>query len=301
MIYSASEPFCDWLSVTYAPDSPVIDDIQMWLHSAGGSCSRSDDKSSLWNLGLASDRSGTVRLDFKRGYSGVSASGGALAHLRALGLYMDYLSELSLHPHNISRIDVSLDVAQDGASVIDSLRSRFSDGVCSLGRKSLPVTYQLNVRPSDGRETGTFYAGHRSKARTTAAVYDKANEARMVRGEHIPPTTRYEMRMRSEKGRAGASLRDAAEPERLFWHIASPTLLKAPDNVPAWSSGWGGGWSYTRPNKPLPAEVLASRVEFSPEIDSLIVLADTIGSSGRRYLMRKLEEKILGRLSSDSL
>jgi hypothetical protein len=296
MTCSPTEIFCDWLDTTYSPDSPVIDSTKYWAQSHGAMCFFSDDKVSSYRFGgegtaSGADNTGVLRFETAKHYSKISASGQVLAYLRSVGLFMDYLSEVSDDAHNVSRIDVSMDLPLDGAGVISKLRRKFSGGTCQLGRKSLPVQYQLGVN-SAGRETGTFYAGHRTKARTTAAIYDKAWEAFQKRGEQLPPTTRYEMRMKSEKGRAGASLRDAAEPERLFWHIASPTLLKAPKGVEAWSSGWDGGWHYERPDKLLPAEVLARRIDFSPDLDSLIEVADSMGSGGRAYLLRLLERKV---------
>lgn len=293
MICSPVKIFCDYLDTTYSASSPIVDSTKYWVQSHGASCVFSDDKSSSWRFGADGSSTGILKIDTAKTYSRISASGQVLAYLRAHGLFMEYLGEISTEPHNVSRIDVSADISLDGASAIASLRKRFASGVCSLGRKALPVTYVLGVRP-DGQETGSFYAGHRTKARTTANVYDKAYEALQKRGEVIPPTTRYEMRMRGEKGRAGPSLRDAAEPDRLFWHIASPTLLNAPEGVQEWSSDWGGGWRYERPEKLLPAEVLDKRVYFSPDLDSLIEVADSMGSGGRAYLMRQLERKILG-------
>jgi hypothetical protein len=123
-------------------------------------------------------------------------------------------------------------------------------------------------------------------------VYDKAWEALSKRGEQLPPTTRYEMTSRGEKGRVGPSLRDAAEPTRLFWHIASPTLLKAPDDVPAWTSDWEGGWHYEKTEPLLPAEILERLVEFSPALDQMILQADKIGDGGKKYLLRLLERKL---------
>ena len=291
--------FCDWLDTTYAPDSPVIDDTQSWVQVNGGECIHRDEKCATFRVG--GTEGGILKFDTAKRYSRISASGQVLAYFRSLGIFLDYLSELSSEPHNVSRLDTALYLPLDGADVIDSLRKRFSvqGGSCSLGRKSLPVTYVLGVR-SDGRETGTFYAGHRTQARQTGRVYDKAFEALQKRGEHLPPTTRYEMTSRGEKGRAGPSLRDAAEPSRLFWSVASPTLLKAPAGTPEWVSGWDGGWSYDKPETLLPAEALARSIDHSAALDSMLVTADKIGPEGRVYFMRLLERKILGANTLDS-
>lgn len=283
--------FCDWLDTTYAANSPIVNTTQSFLHAHGSECVHSDEKSSVFHVG---DTGGVVKIDTAKRHTRISASGQALAYFRVKDIYLDYLSELSSEPHNVSRLDAALDLPLDGADVVASLRKRFSvaGSGCRLGKKYLPVNYNLGVR-ADGRETGTFYAGHRSRARQTARVYDKAFEAFQKRGEMLPPTTRYEVTSRGEKGRAGPCLRDAAEPERLFWHIASPTLLKAPEGVSEWSSDWGGGWHYVRPEKLLPAEILVRAVDYSPSLAKLIELADEVGPNGRKYLVRQLEQRIL--------
>jgi hypothetical protein len=281
---------CDWLDVTYAPSSPVVGSIAEFLSVNGGTCSYSDDQSSTYRLGGGAG-GGTLKVDTRGLFTRVSASGGVLAHFRAQGVYFDYLSTLSEFPHNVSRLDAALDVAVDASPVIAKLRRRYVSGACPLGRKSLPVKSILSVR-LDGAETGTFYVGHRSQARQTARVYDKAHEAYENRGELMPPTTRYEVTARGEKGRSGPSLRDAAEPERLFWHIASPALLKRPDGVPAWDSQWGGGWCYEKPEKLLPAEVLKRAVSDNAEIAALVLLADKAGEGGRTYLMTLLRKAV---------
>ena len=289
---SSLDVFCDWLDTTYSAESPVISNVQDFLQRHGGDCFYSDDDSSKYRIGN-DDNSGVVVLETRNRYSRVSASGTAISYFRTLGVFHDYLSELSSEPHNVSRLDAALDLPLDGADVVDAMRKRFSvAGVgCQLGTKYLPVSYFLGVR-GDGRETGTFYAGHRTRARTTARVYDKAWEMFCKRKISIPPTTRYEVTSRGEKGRLGPSLRDAAEPERLFWHIASPELLKAPDGVPAWSSGWEGGWSYESPESLLPAEALEKIIEYSPALNQMIEKADEMGTGGRKYMLRLLERKL---------
>ena len=73
--------------------------------------------------------------------------------------------------------------------------------------------------------------GHRTAARMTARVYDKSFEALKNRGEVYPlPVTRYEVTARKD---SGVTLRDAAEPAAIFWHIASPALIPSkPKGIP---------------------------------------------------------------------
>jgi len=148
------------------------------------------------------------------------------------------------------------------------------------------VSEWLQTRP-DGRKTGTWYAGNRRDSEITCRVYDKAQEAHDKRGELMPPRTRCELTVK--KG-ANPTLRDAAEPERLFWHYMSPAILKRPQGVPEWSSGWGEGWVMER-TELLPAMRLKRRIEDSPELAALIELADSIGTDGRDYALRLIREK----------
>jgi hypothetical protein len=91
-----------------------------------------------------------------------------------------------------------------------------------------------------------------------------------VHGVEIPATTRYELTFKKD---VGPTLRDAAEPERIFWNYASPVLLKRPAGVPKWSSGWDIGWHYQKPEIAL-AGLLKSRIESSAELRAILTLAD---------------------------
>lgn len=133
------------------------------------------------------------------------------------GAWQEFLAILGSSPHAVTRVDLAVDLAMDGADLVDAMRARYPSGMVNLGRKSISTTLFLSVRP-DGRETGTWYAGHRTKARATARVYDKAHQLWERDGTITLPRARVEVTAR--KG-YGATLRDAALPEALFWHIAS--------------------------------------------------------------------------------
>lgn len=274
---------CDWLDVTYHPELNPRASLELFMASRDVE----PEYGGRYRLG-SRDRQGiggVVTMGRMYGSFRVSFSGGALSYLRTVRALPDCLSVLSDFPHRVTRLDAAYDVPRDGADVLDELRHRYPTGRVSLRRKALPVKLMLAVR-DDGRETGTFYVGHRSAARATARVYDKRQE-RLDKGYPDPcnPWTRYEVTVRKD---FGATLRDVMEPERLFWHIAAPSLLDKPDGVPEWEEGWGGGWSAdTRPEL-LPAEVLARRVGSSPELDLLRSIADGMGENGRIFLARQL-------------
>lgn len=282
----ASEVFCDWLDVTFAPDNCPYPDVNRLLLDAGFTSSPTRDYGSSLYSAPAPFR-GVIKIDHCSRWARISTSGGCCAALRASGHWMDYLSTLSSSPHSVTRLDASLDRGVDGAVAIQELRSRYPDGSASLGRKALRVKTFLEVR-RDGLESGTWYLGHRSRARVTARVYDKALELVSKYGETIPPTTRYEITARSG---SGVTLRDAALPNNLFWHVASPALLQAPEGTDVWQPNDDLGW--TSPPRAFDAYALLSRrVEALSDLDALTVLADDLGPNGRATLLRLLEKRL---------
>lgn len=270
---------CDHLSVTFHPERNPLGAVRLFLLQLQGE--PLDDKT--FRLG-----SGTVRVQVARGVLYCSASGSALAHMREHAAFMDWLGILSEWPHRLTRLDAAYDVPVDGPVVLDALRERYASGVVKLSRKGMPVHLELGIRP-DGRETGTFYVGHRSKARVTARVYDKAWERLCRAGLTEPPRTRYEVTVRQDYG---ATLRDAAEPDRLFWHVAAPALLDKPEGVPPWSADWSQGWQADPRPELLPVEILSRRVSSSAELDLLASIADEMGPNGRVWLARRLLEAL---------
>lgn len=237
---------------------------------------------------------GTIKVDQRPRFSRVSCSGTACNHLRQSEAWLDFLSILSSSPHCVTRLDAALDMAVDGADLVDSMRRMHSSGSVSLGRKAINTTVMLSVR-DDGRESGTWYAGYRSKAKATAKVYDKALQMLQIHGDVIPPRGRVEVS--AWKG-YGATLRDAAMPEAIFWHIASPALLQAPEGVPMWQPDTDGGWQSERMDI-TPAAVMKNRIEHSGELDALIELAKSF-SGGLGMLRHLLNKRVTAAESADS-
>lgn len=272
-------PFCDHLAVTFHRDRNPVGSLRSLLSDMGAEVF--DDRT--YRLG-----EGTVKLYATYGVMYCSASGAALAHMRLVGAFMDWLSVISEYPHRITRLDAAHDVLVDGADVLDGLRARYPSGSVNLGRKALRVKLELAIR-DDGRETGTYYVGHRSKARATARVYDKRQERLDRAGVDGPPRARYEVTVKQDYG---ATLRDAAEPERIFWHVASPALLDTPPGTPHWTADWSQGWRSDRRPELSPVDVLERRVAASAELDLLASLADEIGPNGRILLARRLLSRL---------
>lgn len=274
-------PVCDWLDVTYAPGTAPVSSVAAVLNESGGECLAASDAGVLYRVG-----EGILKVDRKKQWERISASGGVLATLRCAGKFLDYLSALSDAPHTVTRLDAALDVEEDAPPIIAKLFERYPQ-TCPLGRKGVEVQMQLATRP-DGARTGTFYAGHRQQVKASARVYDKQWEMLRKHGAEIPPRTRYEVTARREMG---VTLRDAAHPDGIFWHIASPALLDAPANVEPWYPH-GEGW-VAPPRDPLPpGQVLIRRVSESSELASLVELADRCGPEGRQLLLGEIRRRL---------
>lgn len=277
----------DWLDVTYAPDDVPEPEVRLLLLSAGFGVEY--DKGRRLVYTPPKGGRGAVVVTYATRYGKISFSGGACEALRATGIWPEMLFALGSSPHKVTRLDCALDLAVDAADVIDQLTERYPLGSVALGRKFLSVTKMLETR-ADGRESGTYYIGHRTAARATGRVYDKRLEVLKRTGVDIGHhLTRFEMTARKDYG---ATLRDAYEPAALFWHIASPALLNKPAGVPVWSSGGDlTGWDF-EPRERVPYEVLTQRVEWSAEIEALALLADSIGVHGRSLLLSMIKRKL---------
>lgn len=282
----------DALDVTFAPDDFPYPQVNALLLSTGFKpVSTPAGGTPLYRTPCGR---GTVKIDQRARFSRVSCSGAACHHLRMSGAWLDYLSILSESPHCVTRLDAALDLALDGADLLDSMRTLHASGSVSLGRKAISTSVILSTRP-DGRESGTWYAGYGSSAKATAKVYDKAYQMLQRFGEVIPPRGRVEVT--AWKG-YGATLRDAAMPSAIFWHIASPALLKAPEDVPMWQPDTDGGWQ-TQRQELVPAQVLRNRVENSGELTALIELADSF-QGGLEYLRHLLNQRVTAAAAAHS-
>lgn len=275
--------FVDCLDVTFSPKEVPEPEINALLLAANFDPAYMKGTGKLYRT---PDKRGTVRVDVTGRFARISCSGAACRHLRDSGVWMDYLSILSSSPHSVTRIDVALDLAMDGADLVEKMRLRHPSGDVFLGRKAIKSSVILGIR-ADGRESGTWYAGYGSSAKATAKVYDKAKQVLDMFGEVIPPRGRVEVTAWKDYG---ATLRDAALPEALFWQIASPALISKPEGVPMWQANTDGGWQVPR-TEINPAEVLRRRVEQSAEIDRLIELAGTF-SGGASYLEHLIHKRM---------
>lgn len=280
---TTNDVFCDWLDVTMSPEEDkVILDMEDFILSCGGSVVASDGVSNTISFG-----EGKVRLENKSSFLRVSASGGALSGLRKIGKMSSFLALMHTYHPKVTRLDAALDLPIDGAQVLKSLRRKYTSGEVYLSHKPLKTKVFESIRP-DGSKTGTFYVGHRSKARVTARVYDKAWERFEKAGIEIPPTTRYELTFKSD---IGPSFHDVLSPSALFWSYASPALLRRPKGMETWKSTANEPWAYQKPEI-TEYEALRRQVENSPDLESMIARADRLGSEGRKVLLRMISRRL---------
>lgn len=281
--------FCDYLDVTYSPTDFPYRDITRFLNEIDGRCSFSDAHSEVWELG-----DGKFKIEQKARFARASASGSVLTFLRGKEVFEQYLALLADSPHRVTRCDVALDIATDGARIVRNLRRRYPSE-CKLTRKPQRTKSILSARASDGVQTGTFYVGKRGQGKVTARVYDKAHEAFENRGQDLPPTARFEITVGKD---LSPSLRDAACPESMFWHFASPSLLKRPPGIPDWTPTESPNW--TMPKHLIePAEVLKRRVENSSELSALLDLSDQLGPNGLDYLRTLIDRRLNSHTTSE--
>ena len=287
---------CDYLDVTYSPADVPYPAVNRLLLDAGFFVESYDRVKFVYTH--PAELAGTLVVGPTRGRMRISTSGAICRLLRSLGLWEQYLFELGQSPHNVTRLDAALDLAMDGADLVAAMRKRHPGGSVNLRRKSVKTTVMLAVR-DDGRETGTWYAGQGSKARLTARVYDKAWEALCKRGEVIPPTARVEVTARSRE--VGVTLRDAMLPDALFWHIAAPAILTAPEDAPMFVPNTEPSCTAPPPRDFDPADLLRRRVESLAMLDALALVADEMGPNGREYLLSLFRKRLESPVASEAV
>lgn len=218
----------------------------------------------------------------------VSASGDFLTALRAHNLYQNYLSVISHVPHRVTRMDVACDVPCDSPLVLKRLTKRAHSGDIRLTRNKIDPQRQvktiMGLNP-EGKETGSLYLGPAKPQIASCKIYDKRQERWQRANLDIPPLLRYELKLGRK---ANLSLRDAWEPDPVFWHFMQD-LLPAPEGVPEWVPH-GEGFTLPPSVTLLPAESMKRLLETSDLTRRLLVLSDQIGAHGFDYLLRLMKK-----------
>lgn len=262
MILTSGSSFADYASFSMPLDRhdealegvlPVLDEI---------GCYR--DREGLYRAG-----SGTVMCSKlpARGLGIISATGHILTLLRAQDLLGQFLHSVASVPHNVTRLDASMDLPLYSPPVLASLYKLANNKKIKLSRKSVrpeeimgPVLYE----PPSSRKTGTLYLGSR-KAEISAAIYDKRQEVHKRTG--VDPGSdllRIEARIRSGMS---PSVRDVYEPTPIFHRFMQPSIVHGYDG-PEWVCTAGEGFSVPRRDLPLGQRV-KTLIEVSPDLARL--------------------------------
>lgn len=283
-------PTADWLDVTYSPNDNPHDYLMDFLTTHNFQPQPSKDENQVAYRHVCPDTltpaNGVLQISTKYRAYRVSASGDVLATIRALGAYNQYFTVLASAPYRVTRLDAAYDVALDAATVLAKLDAKYPHSVSLSRQRALP-TKMLTSRRVDGLRSGTWYAGHRSKARVTARVYDKTLEifdrTNVLYADH---STRYELTFREGL----ASLNDAYAPCGIFWaHVSS--ILAVPPNIPKWEASNVPAW-VSESVEVLPYEALLRRVSVSADLNAMLELADRMGPEGRNTFMHMLAKRI---------
>ncbi len=285
------KPFCDWLGVTVSADdwAALRLDIADDLDAVGMHVEVDQLGQVLWRAGKTS---ATVKATKRNRVWALGCSGAACSGLRAAGRFNSYLAAVGTRGHRVTRLDASMDVQEDAAPIISEVTRLGRAGELSLTRKKIQasdVTSFTGVRAADGVVTGTVYLGpRRSDARMV--VYDKRHERASRKLVDTGNLTRYELRLRT---RTGVTLRDASDPESVFWHYASPDFLPLPDGIPAWEPH-GSGFELERVEPLLPYQRLLRRIEASAELVALVAAAESCGPRGVDFLVSRIRRMVGG-------
>lgn len=290
--------FCDWLDITfstlYNDENQFIDfflDCGFVLRPSAFSRSNVLECSVARSLGDSSR--GVIKIDTLDTNSiiRVSISGVALEFLRSENWFNEMVGFFFEHPYHITRIDSALDVDVVGFKRIEYLRSKFPE-TCSLSSRALRTKSILSLG-HHGRSTGTFYVGHMSKATATARCYDKRHQIWEQTGHDIGFNVfRYEIVSKFKRDRSGASLRDVSDPTELFYHYASPSLLRKPKTVADWEPRKEGGFGIVRAELSLPIDRIKTLVHENYLFERISVLSQSQGGGGIDYAVKLLKAEL---------
>lgn len=238
--------------------------------------------------GVRVGRHGLVRFAERHGVLVASASGTVMASLRAADLLADYVAAVAeVVTYKVSHLDLAQDRVADCAALLPRIYRRYKAKGAGLTRKRIPpadVTKMFSPG-IDGRDTGTVFLGHRKRHETTAIFYDREHDA-IRKGKPNPGKL---LRLEIRTGRPGMSLRDVMQPEPLFYDLASPDLVRKPDQVPSWEP-YGEGFSLTR-DKPDPLTALARLVDCSPDLTRMLDQAALLPGEGYDVLLAMVRSR----------
>lgn len=264
--------FPDYLSLTYHPDKyPREEMIDLLIDLDFARDKKVPQGVELWRT---PDHVGVANIRTAKRWVSLAFSGNAIDHVRGVGAVGNLLQVLTVDHHRVTRLDLAKDVPMDSPETVQAelarIWQRAKRGTMRLGRKQVIETKASRIQSNrrDGVCSGTVYVGSR-RDRYMAKVYDKRAEVWAKRDLDIMrELLRYEVTAR----KGNASLRDFLEPDPLFFHLASPDLLPAPEDT--------ARWRYTEMDPlelpPLAQltdhEKLIRLIENSPDLETLAAL-----------------------------
>ncbi|MEE4248709.1 MAG: hypothetical protein V2I33_25300, partial [Kangiellaceae bacterium] len=173
--YSFFRTFPDWLSISFpCSQTPLLGVLDLLGKKSPFQVKPRGKSKTLYMF----DNGGTLFVTEEATYQNLSFSGQLLAMLRDSHLDAEFITLLRSHPHNVTRLDVALDVPLAGSSVIRSLRAKFPDGVADIAGRSRRLRFQTCSDYYDPRlETGTVYFQTRTYGGyVKLKVYDKIHQ-----------------------------------------------------------------------------------------------------------------------------
>lgn len=280
-----SEPICDWLDVTCSPESSFMGALTNWLGLHSIDCVAFKDGSTAYMI----DR-GVLKLSGTGRFHRASASGGFVDGLREKGLWRDYVNLLGSVDHKVTRLDVAVDVHVDMPIVLSALESCYPNGEFNFGRKSLRTKTILEKRVADNVLSGTWYAGHRSKARLCGRVYDKQLELLERHGILSTPLTRFELTFRKD---FGASLWDVLSPTDIFYSHAGGLMKTDHIKYNDWAERGLMPWCSAPVDTDFTVERAKRALSHSVELRRYAELfARNFGSQGEAIMAKCLVEAL---------
>jgi len=174
--------------------------------------------------------------------------------------------------------------------VLNAIESAYPDGEFHFGRKALRTKTILERRVSDNVLSGTWYAGHRSKARVCGRVYDKQLELMERHGMLSPPLTRFELTFRKD---FGASLWDVLSPNNIFYSHAGGLMKTDHIKHADWASNGTVPWISSPVDTDITVEKAKRMLSHSVEMKRYAALfARNFGVEGEAIMGKCLLEAL---------
>lgn len=288
--------FCDWLDITFSANDENISTFVDHFLEYGFQIEHIDpEKTAVLFCGLLRNNvtvsKGVLKITISRGVLRVSLSGVCLEYIRYCGRELVMVDFFMSRPHHITRLDAAIDFDVIGYQRIKELKTKHPEN-CALSSRALR-TKRIVSRGLDGRDTGTFYVGHMSKAGVTARCYDKRHQIWETSGIDIGFNVfRYEVVAKFKRDRDGASLSDYLKPENLFYHYASPSLLRKPKTVLAWEPSSFFTFTPEKVSPVLPAVKIKLLVTDSYLMKRMATLSQEDHAGGIDYVISLVRSEL---------